>query len=224
MSDPAAKILCPSILNLPIDNMRAELEEIAASGVDIIHVDLMDGAYVPNFGMSIREIDLIREITTLPIDCHMMVQRPGRYVQLLADHGVDIIYIHPEAEIVPTETLAMIGSLGKKAGIAVNPGVSIEHISAILPLCDYVMVMGVNPGHAGRSYMNYVTPKFEQLAKLRDQKNYPFKIVLDGGADERVITNLYHACGVEGYVLGKQLFFDQPNRTYAQSVNYIRGL
>jgi ribulose-phosphate 3-epimerase len=217
------KILCPSILNLPIESLKEEIIAIDKSGIDIFHIDIMDGCFVPNFGMGIREIDLIRKLTDKPLDCHMMIKEPGRYIKMLAEHGCDIIYIHPESELIPTETIDRIREFDKKPGIVINPGLSLETVKEMLAIVDYVMIMGVNPGYAGRSYMDYVTPKAKALNDYRIANALSYKLVLDGGADERVIRTLYHDCGVEGFVIGKQLFFFQ-NKPYNDCVDFIRSI
>ncbi|MDR2485030.1 MAG: ribulose-phosphate 3-epimerase [Treponema sp.] len=217
------KILCPSILNLPIDGLKEEIVKINGSGIDIFHIDIMDGMFVPNFGMAVREIDLIRSLTDKPLDCHMMVMEPRRYINMLADHGIDIIYIHPEAELIPSETIDQIRALGKLPGIVINPWVSLEQVKEMLPIVDYVMLMGVNPGYAGRDYLPYITPKAKVLNDYRVCNNLSYKIVLDGGADEKVITELYRDCGIEGFVLGKQVFFFQ-DKPYKECVDYVRAL
>ena len=215
------KILCPSILNLPIENLEEEIRLLDAADIDIFHVDIMDGAFVPNFGMSLREMDLIRANTTKLIDCHMMVMQPHKHIEAIAAHGADVIYIHPESEICPSETLNQIQSLGKKAGLVLNPCTSLESIEDMLPILDYLMVMGVNPGYAGRSFMEYLYPKFGRLREMR--KNYGFKVVLDGGATREVIAKLYHEYDVEGFVLGKQELFFQ-NKPYADCISFIRSI
>ena len=107
------KILCPSILNLSTDNMREEIEKLDATDMDIYHVDIMDGTFVPNFGMSVRELEMIRRITDAGhhklVDCHMMVMNPHRYIKRIAEAGADIIYIHPESELIPSATLELSG-------------------------------------------------------------------------------------------------------------------
>lgn len=215
------KILCPSILNLPIDHLKEEIVELNACDIDIFHVDIMDGSFVPNFGMSLRELSMIRENTDKLIDCHMMVQNPHLHIETVARHGADIIYIHPESEICPSETLDQIHGLGKQAGVVLNPCTSLESVADILPIADYVMMMGVNPGYAGRSYLNYLDLKFGRLAKLR--KQYDFKVILDGGATRQVISKLYHEYDVEGFVLGKQELFFQE-RSYKECIDFIRSL
>ena len=143
-------------MNLSVDGLKEEILKIDKSDIDIFHLDLMDGTFVPNFGMSVREIDLVRKYTQKPIDCHMMVMNPGRYVEMMAAHGVNIVYIHPESELIPSETLDKIHKLGMKAGIVLNPCTSISQILPLLPQCEYVMMMGVNPGFAGRDFMDYL--------------------------------------------------------------------
>jgi len=219
-----SKILCPSIANLPINGDYADhISEIDESGIDIFHLDIMDGMFVPNFGLSIREIDFIRSKTKKLLDCHMMIMQPHRYIELLADHGIDIIYIHPESELIPTETLDKIRNLNKQPGIVINPSTALETVKDMLSIVDWVMIMGVNPGYAGRDYLPYITPKAKAFHDYRIKNNLSYKLVLDGGADAKVISDLYHNCGIEGYVLGKQLFFFQ-DKPYKNCVDYIRSI
>lgn len=221
MTSKSRKILCPSILNLPVDHLQEEIRNLNNADIDIFHVDIMDGSFVPNFGMSLREIDLIRANTDKLIDCHMMVQFPSKHIQAVAEHGADIIYIHPESEICPSETLAQIRKLGKKAGLVLNPCTSLESVEDMLEIVDYLMMMGVNPGYAGRPFLEWLYPKFAKLMEIR--KRYSFKVVLDGGATREVISKLYHEFAVEGFVLGKQELFFQ-DRPYEECVRYIRSL
>ena len=224
--DEKRKILCPSILNLEIDHIGEEIEKLDATDMDIYHVDIMDGTFVPNFAMSVRELEMIRRITDRGkkrlIDCHMMVMEPHRYVEMMANAGADIIYIHPESELIPSATLEQIQRLGKKTGLVLNPCTSLESVRSMLPITDYVMVMGVNPGFAGRDFMPYTREKFAELNQYRQDHGLSYHLVLDGGATKEVISDLYHNCGIEGYVLGKQeLFFQKED--YAACIDRIRG-
>ena len=208
------KILCPSILNLSTDNMREEIEKLDATDMDIYHVDIMDGTFVPNFGMSVRELEMIRRITDAGhhklVDCHMMVMNPHRYIKRIAEAGADIIYIHPESELIPSATLELIQLEGKKTGLILNPCTSLETVKDMLPITDYVMIMAVNPGFAGREFMPYTRQKFIELDNYRKEKGLNYHLMLDGGATREVLADLYHNCNVEGFVLGKQeLFFQQ---------------
>ncbi len=220
------KLLCPSILNLPIDNIRGEIEKLDATDMDIYHVDVMDGTFVQNFGMSIRELEMIRRVTDKGahklIDCHMMVMNPHRYIEKIAQAGADIIYIHPESELIPSATLELIQLQGKKTGLILNPCTSLESVKDMLPVTDYVMIMAVNPGFAGREFMPYTRRKFVELNHYREENGLNYHLLLDGGATREVIADLYHNCGVEGFVLGKQeLFFKKDD--YATCIDRIRG-
>lgn len=135
---------------MPFDNLSDEVRRLDEAGCDIIHFDAMDGHFVSNIGLSIHDLDVVRRATKKLIDVHMMITDPGRYVQLFAQHGADIIYIHPEADVHPAGTIAKIRGYGKKPGIAINPGTSIATVDELLPLVDYVSVMAVNPGIAGQ--------------------------------------------------------------------------
>lgn len=216
-------LLCPSLINLELAELKEELPKINDSDVDILHLDLMDGTFVPNFGMSLREIEYIRKLTSKKIDCHMMVMEPRRWLKNLQNAGVDIVYIHPDSELIPSETLLLIKTLGMQAGLVLNPACSIASVEDLLPVCDYVMVMGVNPGFAGRDFLDWLLPKFKKLSELRKASALNFHIVLDGGATFEVIKNLYTNYDIEGYVLGKQEYFFQQ-RSYAESVRRIRNI
>lgn len=214
------KILCPSLLNLTSDALADEVREIDRSGIDIFHLDVMDGDYVPNFGMSFHEIETVRRNTDKLLDLHMMIQSPHRYIKRYAECGVNIIYIHPDSEIVPSETLAMIRDMGMLPGIVINPGVSLESVKELFPIVDYVLVMTVNPGFAGRDYLSWVEPKIERLVEMRE--DYHFHIVIDGGVTWEIMERLCRK-GVEGYVLGKQTYFGQTE-TYNEIVNKMRAM
>ena len=220
-------ILCPSVLNLPIENIHEEIKKLDATDMDIFHVDIMDGSFVPNFGMSVRELEMIRRVTDNGskrlIDCHMMMMSPHRYIEKIAEAGADIIYFHPESELIPSATLELIQLQGKKTGLILNPSTSLESVKDMLPVTDYVMIMAVNPGFAGRTFMPYTRQKFQELNQYRVAHNYNYHLLLDGGATREVISDLYHNCGVEGYVLGKQELFFQ-NDDYATCIDRIRKI
>ena len=170
-------------------------------------------------------VEEIRRITDAGhhklIDCHMMIMNPHRYIKRIAEAGADIIYIHPESELIPSATLELIQLEGKKTGLILNPCTSLETVKDMLPITDYVMIMAVNPGFAGREFMPYTRQKFIELDNYRKEKGLNYHLMLDGGATREVIADLYHNCNVEGFVLGKQeLFFQQDD--YATCIDRIR--
>lgn len=198
------KLLCPSIMCADFSKLKAEVEELDKAGTDIFHIDFMDGSFVPNFGMGLQDFELVRASTQKKVDVHLMIQNPSKYVEMFATMGADIIYIHPEADQQAARTLDVIRNAGKKAGIAINPGTSIETVSELLPIVDYVMVMTVNPGFAGQKYLNYVNPKIEKLVKLSEEFN--FEVMVDGAISPEKIEQLSEI-GVTGFVLGTSALF-----------------
>lgn len=215
------KILCPSIFNLAFDNLSEEIKRLDEAGCDIIHFDAMDGYYVPNIGLSLQDLDVVRRATRKLIDVHMMIIDPGRYVQLFAEHGADIIYIHPDADMHPAKTIARIVECGKLPGIAINPETSVCSVEELLPLVKYVLVMAVHPGLAGQRYLDYVEPKISRIVKTREK--YGFHIVIDGGVNEEVCSRL-SKIGVEGCVLGNLILFNREEKDYSKTIDHIRKL
>jgi ribulose-phosphate 3-epimerase len=202
------KLLCPSMMCADFSNLERATRDLDKAGVDIFHMDFMDGSFVPNFGMGLQDFELVRSTTQKQVDVHLMIQNPGNYVDMFADLGADIIYIHPEADQQPARTLASINQKGKQAGIAINPGTAVETIQELLPLIDYVMVMTVNPGFAGQKYLDYVDNKIEKLVEL--SSTYGFEVMVDGAISPEKIDKLSQL-GVTGFVLGTSALFNKPD-------------
>ena len=214
------KIICPSLMCANFDNLKEEIVNLDNSGTDIFHIDIMDGKFVPNFGMGIQDIQSIRKNTEKPIDAHLMIMNPGDYIDLFVNLGVDIIYIHPEADLHPARTLAKIKESGKIAGLAINPGTSLETVKPLLHLTDYLMVMTVNPGFAGQKYLDYVDDKIKEIIEIKDQ--YNLKIFVDGAIAPDKVENL-SKIGVEGFVLGTSSLFGKE-RSYDEIIKELKSL
>ncbi|HAA9305024.1 ribulose-phosphate 3-epimerase [Listeria monocytogenes] len=212
------KLICPSMMCADFSGLEREVEELDKAGSDVFHVDIMDGAFVPSFGMGLQDFEEIRQKTQKLVDVHLMIMNPGDYVEMFADKGADIIYIHPEADLHPARTLDKIRNKGKKVGIAINPGTAIATIKELLPLVDNVMVMTVNPGFAGQKYLDYVDVKIAELVELK--KDYTFEIMVDGAISPEKISKLSQL-GVNGFVLGTSALFGKKE-SYAEIIKKLK--
>lgn len=214
------KILCPSMMCADFGRLGDEVRALDEAGTDIFHCDVMDGAFVPNMTMGLVDIRTIRKYTDKKIDAHLMIEEPGEKVDWFIDAGADIIYIHPESERYVVKTLAHIKERGKAAGIAVNPDTSVASIAEILNLCDYVMVMTVNPGFAGQKFIQFTKRKIQDLARIKEQ--YGFQLMIDGSCSPAVIQEMSQH-GVDGFVLGTSALFGK-GRAYAEILPELRRL
>lgn len=214
------KLLCPSMMCADFKNLINEVNKLQKSGCDIFHVDIMDGNFVPNFGMGLQDIECICKNSTIPVDVHLMITRPEQHIEKFAKIGVDIIYIHPETEYHPMRTLQYIKDLGCKPGIAIDPAMSVESVIPLLPLVDYVLVMSVNPGFAGQKYLDSVDVKIRKLAELKN--TYNFTMIMDGSCSPEKIK----ACGnmgMDGFVLGTSALFGK-GRPYIDIISELRQI
>jgi|SRR5210317_757045 ribulose-phosphate 3-epimerase len=202
--------IAPSILSSDFSKLGEVLQALNTSGADMVHVDVMDGHFVPNITFGPPVIKKIRQYSSLPFDVHLMIAPVHKYIKDFADAGADIITIHPEATEDLPASIKLIKSLGKKAGVSLNPETPVDKVLPVLNSIDLVLIMSVNPGFGGQSFMSEVLPKAQHLRKVIDEKKLSVEIEIDGGIDF-VTGKLAKEAGVDILVSGTTLFKDENN-------------
>ena len=173
--------ISPSILSADFSKLGSEIQNLEKAKADLIHIDVMDGHFVPNITIGPEVIKKLRKYTSLPFDVHLMIAPVDNFIKDFADAGADIITVHPEATDNLTETIKKIKSFGKKAGVSLNPETNVDKVINVLGMIDLVLVMSVNPGFGGQKFMPEVLEKIKQLKKIQQEKNINFDIEIDGG-------------------------------------------
>ena len=197
--------IAPSILSSDFSKLGEVLEELNQSGAEMVHVDVMDGHFVPNITFGPPVIKKIRKYSDLPFDVHLMIAPVHKYIKDFADAGADIITVHPEATDNLLQTIELIKSLGKKAGVSINPKTSLDSIFPVLHLIDLALIMSVNPGFGGQKFMPEVLSKVKILRQKIDEENLKVEIEIDGGIDFDT-GKLAKEAGVDILVSGTTLF------------------
>ena len=197
--------IAPSILAADYANFASELKRIEETSAEYVHIDIMDGQFVPNISFGADVVASMRKHSKLVFDCHLMVVNPERYVDAFAQAGADIMTIHAESTLHIHGALQKIKAAGMKAGIVINPGTPISAIEPVLSLVDQVLIMTVNPGFGGQAFIPEMLEKVQKVAKIRDEKGYDFDIEVDGGVDNKTIKACYQA-GANVFVAGSYLF------------------
>src|SRR5699024_3715531 len=175
--------IAPSILSADFSNLANEIKDVEQGGADYIHVDVMDGHFVPNITIGPLIVEAVRPVTELPLDVHLMIENPDLYVHEFARAGADLISVHVEACPHLHRTIHLIKEQGKKAGVVLNPATPVESIKHIIQDVDLVLLMTVNPGFGGQSFIEAVLPKIEQVATLVRENDLDVEIQVDGGVN-----------------------------------------
>ena len=214
--------LTASMMCANYGNLEKEVKEMEAGGIDSIHIDIMDGRYVPNFAMSLNDMAYIAGATKVPLDVHLMIEHPNNHIGLFLRNlrPGDTVYIHPEAEYHPSTTLQKIIDAGMTPGIAINPGTSVETVMEMLRIVKKVLIMSVNPGNAGQMYLPYVGKKITKLLAMKEDMD--FELWWDGACSADKIQE-FAPKGVDGFVLGTTLLFGK-GREYGDILQDIRAL
>ncbi|MEP9851722.1 ribulose-phosphate 3-epimerase [Staphylococcus aureus] len=197
--------LYPSLLSTDFLKLQEELTALEEAGVDGVHFDVMDGQFVPNISIGLPILESVRKGTQLPIDVHLMIEEPEKYVEIFADYGADMVSVHIEATPHIHRVIEQIKNKNVKAGVVINPGTPVDTILPVIKMVDYVLVMTVNPGFGGQSFISDMIGKLDQLSNIKEELNLNFEIQVDGGInDETVETVINH--GATMLVAGSYFF------------------
>ena len=205
-------ILSPSILAADFANLGKQLKEIEQAGASYVHIDVMDGLFVPSISFGMPLIRSIRKVSGLTFDVHLMIEEPVRYVRDFRDCGADIITVHYEACKDIAATLKEIRDTGARAGLSIKPGTSVDVVKELLPLCDMVLLMSVEPGFGGQKFMEVSYERAEMLHRMILDSGYPVDLQIDGGITLDNVSSVLDA-GVNVIVAGSAVFKDPYNNT-----------
>jgi len=202
-------IISASILNSDLGNLESEIKKAEDAGVDWIHLDIMDGHFVPNISFGPHVVSICNKISDLPLDVHLMISNPDKYIRYFSDSGADYISVHVENNPNIHRTLQEISSHGKHAGIVLNPGTPIESVFSVLHMVDYVLIMSVNPGFGGQAFLPETLEKIEKLSNELKFRNLLIPIEVDGGLNEDTAKDVKKS-GANIIVAGS-FIFRNPN-------------
>ena len=197
--------IAPSILSADFSNLASEIERVEAAGASQLHLDVMDGHYVPNLTFGPMIVEAVRRTTKLPLDVHLMIENAQRWVDAYMDAGADMIAVHPETLYHPHLTLTSIRKRGKQAGVALNPGMSLSAIEELLPIIDYAIIMSVNPGWGGQKFIEGSFERARRLRQLARDAGTSLTIEIDGGMNVERIPRASEA-GIDVVIAGSAVF------------------
>ena len=209
--------IAPSILSADFANLERDIHRIATA--DYVHVDVMDGLFVPNLSIGIPVVQSIRKVTTLPLDVHLMIVQPVRYVEQFCDAGADLVTVHVEADSEEQiqEAIRRIHARGKRAGVVLKPKTPAEAVLPFIDLCSLILVMTVEPGFGGQSFMADMMPKVEKIRAYINEKNPACELEVDGGVNEQT-AEVCKAAGANVLVAGSAYFKAADKAAFARSI------
>jgi ribulose-phosphate 3-epimerase len=210
--------IAPSILSADFSRLKDEIQAVEAGGADWLHVDVMDGHFVPNITIGPVVVESIRKVTEMPLDVHLMITNPDKYAPEFIKAGADWVSIHPDTCDNPNASLQKIRALGAKAAVAVNPDVPLEKVDGCFPDIDMILMMTVFPGFGGQAFIPDVLPKIEQIRRIVDQRRLPVLIEADGGIKTDNIDRVVRA-GAEVIVSGSGIF---KTANYGDTIEQMR--
>ena len=212
--------IAPSILSANFANLANEIKDVEQGGADYIHIDVMDGHFVPNITIGPLIVEAVRPTTKLPLDVHLMIENPDLYIPAFAKAGADYISVHVEACPHLHRTIQLIKAEGVKAGIVLNPATPVESILPMLEDIDLILFMTVNPGFGGQKFIHSVLPKIRYLSRIVDERGLQIEIEVDGGVNEETAQRCVEA-GANVLVAGSAIYNKQDR---AKAISAIRGM
>jgi len=210
--------IAPSILSADFTKLGEEIKAVETAGADYIHIDVMDGHFVPNITVGPMIVKAARKITDLPLDVHLMIENPERYIDDFIEAGSDVITVHVETATHLHRLLGVVRDAGIKAGAALNPATPLSSIQHVLHTMDMVVLMTVNPGFGGQSFIPAVLPKIEELKRIKDEKGMEIDIEVDGGINVENIAQVARA-GANVFVAGNAVF---GSSNYAETIALMK--
>lgn len=214
------KKICPSILSADFSKLKEEIFDVEEAGADMIHCDIMDGNFVPNISFGPKIVSDVNKITSIPLDVHLMINNPDRYISEFHKAGADYISVHYENNLHLNRTINQIKDMGMKAGVVINPATPVFMLNDIIEYTDYVLIMSVNPGFGGQKFIPNTINKLKELRKLIEKNSYECIIEVDGGIGIENIKEISDA-GAEMFVCGASVFNSKDRKDIIKKMKSI---